>query len=606
MITRILLLLIFLLTPWQAKAADKMDIDAFAHLPVQHEGRIKPLDTLARAFLTSLSGRNSIGGQNADEWFAQILFDPAGAINKPVFRILAPRAIGLHEKDGKYYSYAEIFEFLAGKRETIEKLAAMPPQDWSDDQKQLMMLSEQSILYTQFLRSMTYILPLEIDVPSSLAKAWNLADNKPYTLRDISPFEEKLKKKTAQIVRRKGTNPERYNDAEREIAAFAFFFDTIKTNGSNNFALRVVPPDSGEEWASPWVALQTSGPAKTQEFIADWSALAAAYKEGNAAVFNETIDRLAQAYAPYTSPARTNLEAFYNGAHPVGVSMTGYLLAFLAFAGFALSGKASLRLTALGLLSFSALLHVAAIAARVYILSRPPVGTLYESILFVAAIVVIGALIIEYKRRDGHGILAGSLCGAFLLFISEAFAGEDTMHMLIAVLNTNFWLATHVLCITIGYGICLMTSALAHIHMAKGAVTSQKTNLMTAIKTTGLMALLFTAVGTILGGIWADQSWGRFWGWDPKENGALLIVLWLAWAYHGHLSGHLKGTAFTAVMAALSVIVALAWFGVNLLNVGLHSYGFITGVAAALFAFCAIEFIAIGYLWWRIEKRAQA
>lgn len=601
MITR-LLFLILLILPWQAIAAEKMNMDAFARLPVQHEGRVKPIDTLARAFLTSIAGRDSIDGQNADEWFAQILFDPAGALERPVFRILAPQNIGLPVKDSKYYSYAEIFEFLSGKRDAIEKLAAKPPKDWSDDQKQLMMLSEQSILFTQFLRSRAYILPLAIDIPPSLAQEWKLEDGRKLTLRDILPFEENLKQEAAQIVRRKGTNPDKYKPHEKEIAAFAFFFDTIKTNGSNNFALRVIPPQNGEEWASPWVALQTADNAHVDEFIAHWSALAAAY-HNDPKTFNETAEKIHAAYAPYIEAFKFSTEVFYNGAHPIGLSMFGYLLAFFAYAAYAISAKPALRWTALGILSFSAALHVAGIAMRVFILSRPPVGTLYESILFVAAIVVIGALLFERGRKDGLGILTGSLCGAFLLFISQAFAGESTMQMLVAVLNTNFWLATHVLCITIGYGLCLMVSALAHIHMVKAAFAAERPNLMPSIKTVGLMALLFTAVGTILGGIWADQSWGRFWGWDPKENGALLIVLWLVWAYHGNVSGHLKGTAFTSSMAALSIIVALAWFGVNLLNVGLHSYGFITGVAASLFAFCAVELTIIGYLWRRIAAR---
>jgi ABC-type transport system involved in cytochrome c biogenesis permease subunit len=112
-----------------------------------------------------------------------------------------------------------------------------------------------------------------------------------------------------------------------------------------------------------------------------------------------------------------------------------------------------------------------------------------------------------------------------------------------------------------------------------------------------LLALLLTTVGTILGGIWADQSWGRFWGWDPKENGALLIVLWIIWMQHGRVSGQLPTLAFTAAAAFLNVIVALAWFGVNLLSVGLHSYGFITGIATALALFCVFETALIGTLW---------
>jgi hypothetical protein len=95
----------------------------------------------------------------------------------------------------------------------------------------------------------------------------------------------------------------------------------------------------------------------------------------------------------------------------------------------------------------------------------------------------------------------------------------------------------------------------------------------------------------------ADQSWGRFWGWDPKENGALLIVLWLIWIQHGRIAGRLSRFAFLAAVAFLNVIVAIAWFGVNLLGIGLHSYGFITGIALALALFCAGEILLIAILW---------
>ena len=120
-----------------------------------------------------------------------------------------------------------------------------------------------------------------------------------------------------------------------------------------------------------------------------------------------------------------------------------------------------------------------------------------------------------------------------------------------------------------------------------------------------LIALFFVAVGTVLGGIWADQSWGRFWGWDPKENGALLIVLWLVWLLHGKISHDLNRLYYLAGMTFVSVIVALSWFGVNLLSVGLHSYGFTSEVAYSLGGFTAFELLVIGGLVIWIEKKER-
>ena len=108
-----------------------------------------------------------------------------------------------------------------------------------------------------------------------------------------------------------------------------------------------------------------------------------------------------------------------------------------------------------------------------------------------------------------------------------------------------------------------------------------------------LFALFFTLFGTILGGIWADQSWGRFWGWDPKENGAMLIVLSLLVLIHGRIAGSFSAFTIACGLVLTNIVVALAWFGVNLLNVGLHSYGFTEGVALNLAIFCLIEVLVV-------------
>lgn len=134
---------------------------------------------------------------------------------------------------------------------------------------------------------------------------------------------------------------------------------------------------------------------------------------------------------------------------------------------------------------------------------------------------------------------------------------------------------------------------MAHVYLFERIFKpNRKSNageLFASLRGVCLVALFFSSLGTILGGIWADQSWGRFWGWDPKENGALLIVLWLAWLIHGRLAAKIGELEFVAGMVCTNVVVALAWFGVNLLSVGLHSYGFTDNAALNLFVFCVFE-----------------
>ena len=121
-----------------------------------------------------------------------------------------------------------------------------------------------------------------------------------------------------------------------------------------------------------------------------------------------------------------------------------------------------------------------------------------------------------------------------------------------------------------------------------------------------LFALFFTLFGTILGGIWADQSWGRFWGWDPKENGALLIVMWHIIMLHLRITGLVKPMGFALGMVLNNIIVILAWFGVNLLNVGQHSYGFVAGIAINISLFIIFELITgFGSYFWAKNRQKQ-
>jgi ABC-type transport system involved in cytochrome c biogenesis permease subunit len=152
-----------------------------------------------------------------------------------------------------------------------------------------------------------------------------------------------------------------------------------------------------------------------------------------------------------------------------------------------------------------------------------------------------------------------------------------------AVLDTQFWLATHVVCITLGYATTFIAGLIGARYIIQGVLspslpTAESKAMVRMIYGVLCFAIFFSFVGTVLGGLWADDSWGRFWGWDPKENGALIIVIWNALVLHARWDGMVKDRG----LAVLSIggIIAVAWsgFGVNQLNVGLHSYGFTSGV----------------------------
>jgi ABC-type transport system involved in cytochrome c biogenesis permease subunit len=250
------------------------------------------------------------------------------------------------------------------------------------------------------------------------------------------------------------------------------------------------------------------------------------------------------------------------------------------------------------------------ILLRMYIMRRPPVTTLYESILFVSWVCASVSAILYNLQKKSIWLGVGSFLSFFLLYLSRGYAAEgDTLGVLIAVLNTNFWLATHVICMTIGYGLCLLLSVWAHLALVGRAYLSHDKSQWKANQNIlwilTLLALLFSLVGTILGGLWADQSWGRFWGWDPKENGALFVVLWLLFLLHAKMNPKFFNLGFCVGSLLSSIVVALAWFGVNLLSVGLHSYGFTENIAWKLGSFCLLELVVAIFLLLKIQKMSR-
>ena len=590
--------------------AQEPDFKNFAQIPVQHEGRIKPIDTFARSILYTISGKSSLGAMDADEWLAETLFDPAQALHRPLFRVLKPQTFDLPARKSSIYSFAEISPVLLARSTSIQTLLSGNEETWSEDQRELLRLHEISILYTQLLRSFSFVLPLNISLPESLAKEWGITEEKPFTLADFQRFETRLDARVKKIINEKGDQPDQYSPEEQQIALFAMDMQILKNSGENNILFRIVPAQwefAKGEWYSPWALTQQgAGSPSSAEYLGLWKEMAHAYTQRDSDSWNEATSKALKTSHAFSSPEKLKVEFAYNKFHPLTIAMMFYALALAGYAAFALRTCRNSRYLACAALLGGCVLHGASILARVLILERPPVGTLYESILFVALTCSVIGLIYEMFRKDGNGLLIGALSGLLLLFTAQGFGGDDTMKMLVAVLNTNFWLSTHVLCITLGYGWCIITSLLAHTWLARTALGKDAGNLMRGLKTLTLLSLLFTAIGTLLGGIWADQSWGRFWGWDPKENGALLIVLWLIWVLHAQITGHLDRTKWVAALAGLSIIVGLAWFGVNLLGTGLHSYGFITGVAGGLFAFCAAEVLLIGALVYKISTRSAA
>jgi len=293
-----------------------------------------------------------------------------------------------------------------------------------------------------------------------------------------------------------------------------------------------------------------------------------------------------------------------------------YVMVFiLALVGLFVANK-PLNKLALWILVPTLLWHTFGIWARMHISGRPPVIDLYSSAVFVGWGCAIGGVILERIKKDGVGNLVAAIAGFCSLMIAWGLgASEDTLKPMRAVLDSNFWLATHVIIITLGYSAMFVAGFMGILYFIRRTATpklfdkKEQRNLYLATYGVILFAALFSFVGTILGGIWADQSWGRFWGWDPKENGALMIVLWTAVCLHARIGGIVKEGGFMILAIGGNIITAFSWFGVNMLGIGLHSYGFMDAAFAWLLGFITSQLIimALGMFalwWWKRQKEA--
>jgi len=609
---RFLLLLLFLLlstAPAQAmmeaqvQSLQPLEYCAFGEIPVLHEGRVKPLASFARAYLLAFSGKSALPGMGATAWLAETLFDPEKAYERPIFNIANPDvtdALSLPWREGHRYSFDEISGGIAKHKDTIRAVESMGDTQRTPSQRQLQELVASAAAYALLSESLSLMQPRFRIHDAGLAQKLHLPRGQNLTFLDIAPHEYIL---MGDIERLKHTKPADLTPAQREEAFLALDYTQVAQHQKSSL-LRIVPPEwqrDGDAWFSPWAVLfEGHGSPQSTAYLDLWKKMGEAYANKQAGAWVNAAEaargKAFELAGDRASPFRIRLESFYLRANLLPIALGLYIAAFALLTVFSLSGRRFFYLAAAWLMPLGAFLHLAGIAMRIIIMQRPPVATLYETTLFVSLIAVVLSLLFERKRRDGASMLVGSIIGAVLLFISTRYAAEgDTMEMLVAVLNTNFWLATHVVAVTAGYGCALVAGTLAHLYLLQRYFRPRDTrtheNILNGILAVCLIAAFFATLGTILGGIWADQSWGRFWGWDPKENGAMLIVLWLLWLLHGRIAQVLNPLNFASFALLTNVVVALSWFGVNLLSVGLHSYGFTSHIALNLGLFCGGEIL---------------
>lgn len=324
-------------------------------------------------------------------------------------------------------------------------------------------------------------------------------------------------------------------------------------------------------------------PEVDQTSIAMLKDLKKAYLEGDAETFNTiletTLASISETPPGDFSALSMSAEKAYNFFSPFYVSIVLYLIAVvLTLLGWA--GIRHMQFSAFGLIGLALSIQILGILLRVVISGRPPVTNLYSSFVVVSAAAVGIMMIVEKVTKIGIGNMLAGVCGIALLLWAWTISirDGDTFTVLVAVLDTQFWLSTHVMCISMGYSATVAAGLLGLGFLIASLMSprfDKKTRATFGKLIYGIIcfALLLSFFGTVLGGLWADDSWGRFWGWDPKENGALMIVFWNAVVLHARWAGMIRERGLAGLAVLGNVVTVWSWEGVNQLGVGLHSYG---------------------------------
>ncbi|MEO5716823.1 MAG: cytochrome c biogenesis protein CcsA [Luteolibacter sp.] len=583
-------------TPWTQET-----IDIAETIPVQNGGRIKPLSTYAGFTMLGCHGARSMEIQGDDgktiklkpmAWMLDALFRPEFSIEQPTFRVdnsAALEAIGVKPRGKRdRYSYSDLqpgrdkLVELAKTYEAIDAKKREPVQNQIVDLAYNLRNYEALLGYFGFARyGITLTGSGDATTPDQRA--------------DVSAVMQTAPQIRQQIAQTKGQG----KPLEPRIQSI--LEQVLDASNFSKFGLFILPPSDAKDhtWQSAGNVIMDVMSAQIKQTdlaVGDIKLLESAARaiskdeatfRGDLGVLRDALAKRAEARGEYKHIVQ---EAGYYRKNWFLYAMIFFLMGSLSALGmWALGGTRAGTVLAWTTLIPTAIglgYCITAITLRCIMMERPPIGNLYDTTIFIATAVTFIALLVELMTRRRFALGIAPILGTLLVILSRRFElgdAKDHMDPLPAVLNSNFWLTIHVITITLGYSAGLLSSFLSCAYLLMrglgldGGDKDLRRALTRAVYGMLCLTLFLSLVGTVLGGIWANYSWGRFWGWDPKENGALLIVLWTLAVLHARLGGYIKewGIHFAAVFTA--IVVTFSWWHVNFLGVGLHNYGFTAG-----------------------------
>ncbi len=612
------------LIPWSAvamamnpdRAKTSRDLYRAGEIPVQFGGRLMPLDAYARLTLKTLSSKESVplteAGQEminryamkevspsameryrepgmrekrlpALQWLLEVAADSEEIYDLPMIRIDASEVlaeVGIERRrKSKLYSLRELMPASARVREMATEANKKDSAQLSFKEKKIIELASRLHLYD--VVSVAMQMPAPREIPDEF-----LPEGADENMRQMMAFEDLRRRMeliaeipSPGLIPQPGQKDLPRPERKRWLPLSNAYFESIKD--------RIRDPQAVDPTAG---------------FVA----MVQAYQDNDPLAFNQAMDQHSELLQPRMAGDETGwkltLERWMEATWPSGTAMILYLVVLILALAHLLSGVGALRASAWAMLIGILFVHTFAIVARIIVTERPPVINLYSSAVFIGWAAVLYGVVIEYLGRKGIGNLVAASAGAMTLMIAvRGLSGDDTMPVLQAVLDTQFWLGTHVTSVTLGYSATFASGLLGIIYLVQswaGADQDTRKEVYRMMYGVTCFGILFSFIGTVLGGLWADDSWGRFWGWDPKENGALLIVIWNALMLHARWDKMVGPRGFAMLAIGGNIVTAWSWFGTNQLGFGLHSYGFTSGTMMwlGLFVLSQIVMIVLGAL----------
>lgn len=578
---------------------DPAFVAEFGSTMVMNDGRVQPLSTLAAYTLYAVHGRRDVQFESNDgqttklsptEWLLDAWCYPDQAARYPLFRIEnvgVLDALGIHH-DGQgqrfeYVSYERMLESANKLEELVDKLDGKPEPQRSPVERHLLQLWRQLVAYHRLHQLVAALqVPIQLE-GSELKTLFGGRDRIALTdiLRNLGSFRDHVRAVGEDFAAEKHGNLGQVlaflQEASRTPPG-ALLLPPTQTEGVTWHSIGEVlggamtgrmplDPSYVAMLAHLEAGLQTDGLGDRQRHLLDYKRAVASAANGRAGT--DTVE----------------IEAYYYGAnwhfHAMMTFVLGFVLACVCWAlpKNRLLWWASTATSVLGIL-----LLIADVWIRCLVTGHPPITRLYDTFLFIGGVAAITMIAAEFLMPKRILLALAPFLGALLIFFARLFEvadGQDTMKPLQAVLLSNFWLGIHVPTMNIGYGAGLAAAVVGMAWVVVRVLGFDKDPQQSLLKvlakvTYGVtcFSLATGVVGTILGGVWANDSWGRFWGWDPKENGALLICLSQIALLHARMCGMVRDPGLVLWSIFSGMIVVFSWFHTNLLGVGLHAYGF--------------------------------